>query len=148
MRTLEDIQKDYEIAKKELEPIEKEREKAVKKCNALYYEMENYKLKNGLFQPMSDLEQHKGEYVNHIKLVVKDENGKLSTKDMYNDEIFNIDENGRLHYSSYQYGIMGYSEKDGKYIYAYYGHETEYVFVGYLEVDFEDDEESEETDNE
>lgn len=148
MRTLEDMQRDYEIAKKELEPIEKEREKAVKKCNKLYYEIENYKLKNGLFYPMSDLEQHKGKYVNHIKLVVRDKNGELSTKDMYNDDMFNVDDSGHLHYSSYQCGVMGYSEEDRKYIYSYYGRETEYDFVGYLKADFEDDEESEETDNE
>lgn len=148
MRTLEDIQRDYEIAKKELELIEKEREKAVKKCNELYYEIENYKLKNGLFYPMSDLEQHKGQYVNHIKLVVKDENGELSTKDMYNDEYFKVDKNGHLDYSSYEYGIMSYDEQRKIYSYCCHYCETLYDFVGYLKADFEDDEESEETDNE
>lgn len=148
MRTLEDMQREYEVAKKELEPIEKEREKAVKKCNELYKEMENFKLQNGLFHKMEELEKYKGREISHIELVVRDKNGELSTKDMYNDEIFDVDENGHLHYSSYDFGIMGYEEKTKKYLYQYHYRPTYYDFVGYLEVDFYDDEESEETDNE
>lgn len=147
MRTLEDMQRDYEIAKKELEPIEKERKKALSKCNELREEMENYKLKNGLFHPMSDLEKHKDKEISSIELVERKENGELSIEYMYNHELFRVDENGHLNYSSYERGVMFYDKEKGKYIYAYHYHEMVHDFVGYLKVDFEDDE-SEETDNE
>ena len=142
MRTLEDMQRDYEIAKKELEPIEKEREKAVKKCDELYREMENYKLQNGLFHKMSELEKHKGRRISSIKLVVREKNGKLYIKDMYGDECFRVDKNGHLYYSSWEKGVMIYDESRKKYSYCYHCYESLYDFVGYLEVNFEDEEET------
>lgn len=135
MRTIEDIERDLENAKKEAEPIIEAREKAVKKINQYYHELKQFKMDNGLYHSMSELEKYKGHTVNNIELIEKEKDGTLSSEYMYNDEIFKVDENGHLDYSSYQCGIMSYSEERGKYIYSYYGHETERNFVGFLEID-------------
>lgn len=139
MRTFEDIERDLKNAQEEAKPIIKAREKAVAKINQYYHELEQFKLDNGLYRPMSDLEQCKGKEIYHIKLVQRKEDGTLSCKDMYNDEMFDVDKNGHLYYSSYQCGIMGYSEKDGKYIYTYHGREMEYDFVGFTEISVDDE---------
>lgn len=140
MRTLEDIERDYEKAKAEAEPIIKAREEVVHKCNVLHKEIEDYKIKHGLFNPMSDLEKYKGRKIISIKLVEKDEDGNLSVEDMWNDEIFSVDKDGHLDYSSYNCGVMSYDEQTGKYIYFYHYHSTERDFVGYLDICFEDEE--------
>lgn len=143
MRTLEDIERELEVAKKEAKPLIEARDEAVKKCNKLYQEIEDYKIQNGLYFPMSELEKYKGREISHIKLVVREENGELSTKDMYNHEMFSIDKNGHLDFSSYHFGVMNYDEKTKKYIYSYHYCPTVYDFIGYLEIEFENDEESE-----
>lgn len=141
MRTLEDIERDLEKARKEAEPLIKAREEAVGKCNLLLKEKEQYKIDHVLFHPMSELEKHKGKKIVHIKLVEKSQDGKLCATDMWIDELFSVDSAGHLDYSSYNYGIMQYREKKQKYIYSYYGLETERDFVGYLDVEFEEEDE-------
>ena len=140
-RTLEDIQRDFEKAKTELEPIVKEYNKAIEKKSELEDEMENYKLQHGLYHPMSDLLEHKGKEIYFITLVIRNDDGTLVTKEMYNDEMFSVDEKGHLDYSSYNNGIMFYEEKKEKYSYMYHYRETLYDFVGYLEVEFREDDE-------
>lgn len=144
MRTLEDIQREYEIAKTEAEPLIKAMNKQLKKCNRLYNEIERYKIQHGMYHPMSDLLEHKGKTIENIELVMKNEDGTLKTKYMYNYEMFFIDENGRLDFYSFDTGIMRYDYRKEKYSYMYRGCETLYDFVGYLDVEFREDEEDEE----
>lgn len=136
-RTIEDIQRDFELAKKELEPIEIQRNKAVKKVNHFYKELEQYKLNHGLYRPMSDLKEYIGKSIKHIELVYRDSDGKMQIEDMYNDELFKVDKEGHLDYSSYNCGVMHFN--NGKYIYQYYGHPTEYDFLGFLDIGVEDE---------
>lgn len=142
-RTLEDIERDYEKAKSEAEPFINARDEAVHKCNVLLKEMEDYKIQNGLYHPMSYLKNYKGRDIIHIKLVERDKTGSLKVNDMWNDEYFSIDENGYLDYLSYERGIMDYDKRKGKYIYSYRYCETERDFVGYLDICLEDEEENE-----
>lgn len=140
MRTLEDIERDLEIAREERKPIYKAYEEISKKCYKLKEEATQYKLQNGLFTPMSELEKHKGKSILHFELVVRNEDGSLETKDMWNNEYFKIDENGHLDYSSYICGVMYYDSEIGKYKFDFHYHPTIYDFVGYLEIEFEEDE--------
>ena len=139
-RTLEDIEREYEIVRKELEPIEIEYKKGLNKLSELSDEMEQYKLQHGLYMPMSELEKHMGEKIDYIRLVVRDENGELDTKDFGCDEYFSVDENGHLDYSSYDFGVMFYDNKINKYKHMYYYSTTIYNFVGILEVEFGNEE--------
>lgn len=143
MRTLEDIERDLKNAETEAEPIKKLWEEAVKKCNQLRDEAEQYKINNGLFHPMEELKNHIGKEISHIKLVEKAENGELQSKDMFNYEMFSVDKNGRLDFSSYEMGIMFWDEEKKMYCYSYHYYETYHDFIGYLDVCFEDDEERE-----
>lgn len=140
MRTLEDIERDLEIAKKEAEPIIKARDEAVRKCNALYEEAKQFKMQNGLYTPMSELEKHKGKSISHIELVVRNEDGSMETKDMWRGEILKVDKNGHLDYSDYTSGVMYFNSKIGKYEHDFHYFPTIYDFVGYLEIRFEEDE--------
>ena len=143
MRTLEDIERDLEKAENEAKPIKKLWEEAVKKCNQLRDEAEQYKINNGLFHPMEELKNHIGKKISNIKLVEKTENGELQVNDMYNHEMFSVDKNGHLDFSSYEMGIMSWCEEERMYCYSYHYCRTYHDFVGYLDVCFEDDEECE-----
>ena len=143
MRTLEDIERDLEKAENEAKPIKKLWEEAVKKCNRLRDEAEQYKINNGLFHPMEELKNHIGKEISHIKLVEKTSDGELQSKDMYNYEMFSVDKNGHLDFSSYEMGIMNWCEEKRMYCYSYHYCGTYHDFVGYLYVCFEDDEECE-----
>lgn len=135
-RTIEDIQRDFELAKKELEPIEIQRNEAVKKVNRFYNELEKYKLDHGLYRPMSDLKEYIGKSIKHIKLVYRDSDGKMQIEAIYNDEQFEVDKEGHLDYSSFQCGEMYFY--NGKYMYQDYGLPTEYDFLGFLEISIEE----------
>ena len=117
MRTLEDIERDLEKAENEAKPIKKLLEEAVKKRNLLRGEAEQYKINNGLFHPMEELKNHIGKEIDHIKLVEKTENGELQLNDMYNYEMFSVDKNGHLDFSSYEMGIMFWDDKKQMYCY-------------------------------
>ena len=140
MRTLEDIERDLKNAEIEAEPIKKLWEEAVKKCNLLRDEAEQYKINNGLFHPMEELKKHIGKEISHIKLVEKTENGELQVKDMFNYEMFSVDKNGHLHFSSYEMGVMGWDEDRIMYCYSYHYFEEYHDFIGYLDICFEDEE--------
>lgn len=137
MRTLEDIERDLEIARKEEEPLAKALGEASNKRRKLENELRQYKLQNGLFTPMSELENHKGKSIFHIELVVRNEDGSLETKDMWGDEIFKVDENGHLDYSDYMSGVMYFNSEIGKYEHDFHYYPTICDFVGYLEIKFE-----------
>lgn len=136
-RTLEDIERDLALAKEELEPIQEARDKAARKVSDFRDELEKYKLNNGMYHPMSDLNQYIGCNISSIKLVERDEDGSLDTDDMYGDEYFKIDENGHLDYSSEFGGVMDYDEKIGKYVMLCHYFRTEHDYVGFLELRLE-----------
>lgn len=140
MRTLKEIERDLEIAKKKEEPLVKALGEASNKRRKLEDELQQYKLQNGLFTSMSELEKHKGKLISHIKLVARNEDGGLETKDMYGGEYFKVDKNGHLDYFSYIGGVMYFNSKIGKYEHDFHYHPTIYDFVGYLEIEFEEDE--------
>lgn len=136
MRTLEDIERDLEIAEKGQEAIMDADDEAVKKYRILREEAREYKLQNGIFTPISELEKHKGKSISYIELVVRNEDGSLETEDMYGDEHFNINEKGHLNYSSYENGVMYYNSEIGKYEFDFHCIPIIYDFIGYLEVKF------------
>lgn len=140
MRTLEEIEMDLEIARKEEEPLAKALGEASNKRRKLEDELRQYKLQNGLFMPMSELEKHKGKSISHIELVVRNEDGSLEAKDVWGGEILKVDENGHLHYSDYISGIMYFNSEIGKYEHDFHYYPTIYDFVGYLKIRFKEDE--------
>lgn len=138
MRTIEIIEKELLEAKEELKPIEQMRDKVLEKVNALSLEAEKFKIDNGLFRPMSDLKEYAGKEISCISLVVKKDDGTLAKKEMYNCEMFEVDEDGHLDFSSFECGVMHYDKKLQKYVYYYHFKKTEYDFVGFLEIELED----------
>ena len=139
MRTLEDIERDLALAREELQPLQEARDVAVKKVNSFYYEKKKYILDHGMFHPISELENYIGRKIDSIDLVERMEDGSLDTDRMYNDEMFSIDENGHLCFSSYDSGVMDFDEKLGKYVMWCHFHRTEHDYVGYLDLELEDD---------
>lgn len=139
-RTLEIMMEELRLAKEERKPLSEAIEVINKKIRKLDNEIEAYKLNNGLYHPMSELANYKGKDISHIILVERDKDGALDIEYMYNDEIFEVTDNGHLYYSSYSGGITQYREEDGKYYHHYYGHSTPHEYVGFLEIELEDDE--------
>ena len=142
-RTLQDIDKDIEILEKELKPIRDKAKAISSKISALKYEKEQYRLKNGLFEPMSNLLNHIGKRIISIELVERLGNGTLKVKEIYGDDIFEIDKNGHLDYSSYFGGVMDFEIETGKYVEYRHYHRIEYDFVGYLSLTLENEEQYE-----
>ena len=127
-RTLEIMEIELDSAKKQFEPLKK-------KISELEREIEKYKLDNTLYYPMSELVNYKGKYVRSITLVERNEDGTLDTDFMYDDDIFEIDDDGHLYYSSYSGGIISYDNKAEKYVHMYYGHPEYHDYVGFTEID-------------
>lgn len=138
-RTLEIMMEELRLAKEERKPLSEAIEVVNKKIKNLNNEIEMYKLINRLYHLMSELANYKGKEISHIVLVERNEDGTFSTEYMYNDEMFSVDENGHLDYYSYACGVMHYDEKIGKYVEWCHYHRTEHDYVGFLEIELEDD---------
>lgn len=131
-RTLEIMEAELNAANEQFEPLKK-------KISELKREIERYKLDNALYHPMSELMNYKGKNIYSINLVEKMRDGKLTTDYMYADEWLEVTDDGYLHYSSYAGGIMDYNKDDEKYYHCYYGHSTPHEYVGFLEIEVEED---------
>ena len=136
--TLEIMMEELRLAKKERKPLSKAIDVVNEKISNLENEIEKYKLDNGLYHPMSDLNKYIGKEISSITLVKKNKDGSLATKYMYNDEIFDVDKDGHLYYSSYDCGVMHYDEKINKYVKWFHFSKTEHDYVGFLEIELQD----------
>ena len=137
-RTYEDIRKDLNDAKEELKPVSKEYRNLIKKVVSLKKELEKYEVNNGLFYPMSDLNKYIGKEISSIKLVERKNDGTLEVEEIINDEMFSVDKNGHLNFSSYESGVMSYDEKLEKYVEYYHCFRTVHDYIGFLKIEFED----------
>lgn len=137
-RTLEDMYKDLNSAQEKLKPLDEVASSIRKEISNLEDEIEKYKLDNALYHPMSELCNYKGKHISYIDLVERDEDGALSVERIYNDEMFSIDQDGHLDYSSYDYGIMDYDKKTNKYVEWFHYHRTEHDYVGFMELKLRD----------
>lgn len=137
-RTLEVMMEELRLVREERKPLSEAIGKIDKKISNLNKEIETYKLNNGLYHPMSELANYKGKYVRSIDLVERDEDGTLRTDFMYDDDIFEIDNNGHLYYSSYEGGITEFDDEAKKYVHMYYGYPTYHDYVGFTEIKIRD----------
>ncbi len=131
-RTLDIMEAELKATKEQIKPLEKKRLE-------LEREIQSCKLENTLYHPMSELINYKGREVYSITLVEKRADGKLTTDYMYNDEIFKVTDDGHLHYSSYEGGVMDYYEEDEKYYHCYWGRSTPHEYVGFLDIEVGDE---------
>lgn len=138
-RTLNDMMNDLESAKKEYESLQKVADKALKKVNKINKEIEKYKIDNKLYYPMSELSKYIEREIIYIDLIEKTKSGGLTVKRIYNDEMFSVDENGHLHYSSYNCGVMDYDENINKYVEWCHYFRNEHDYIGFLELKLEED---------
>ena len=133
-RTLEDMYADLNSAEERLKPLDEVVTAIRKGISSLEDEIEKYKLDNAMYHPMSDLCKYKGKQISYIDLVERDEDGALSVERIYNDEIFGIDLDGYLSYSSYDYGVMDYDTQINKYVWWRHFNRIEYDYVGFMEL--------------
>ena len=135
------MERTLEIMEEELKLIKQEYDVLNKKRQNLEIEIEEYKLNNGLYHPMSELINYIGKDIDSIKVVIRNEDGTLETDFLYCDEIFEVDEYGQLYYSSYSGGIIEYDNDAHKYVHMYYCRPTYYDYVGFMDLKLEDDDE-------
>ena len=88
---------------------------------------------------MSELINYLGKKIDSITLVERDKDGALHTDFMYGDEIFEVDEYAHLYYSSFSGGVMGYDNETKMYEHLYYGRPTYHDYVGFLEIEIDED---------
>ena len=138
---MKEIERTLNIMEAELKSICEQLCPLQKNKIELERDIRNFKLENALYHPMSELANYKGREIRSITLVEKMRDGKLGTEYMYNDEYFEVTDGGHLHYSSYQGGCMDYYEEDGKYRHYYYGHATLHDYIGFLEIELEEERE-------
>lgn len=88
--------------------------------------------------PMSNLSNYIDKEIYSIELVERNDDGSVDVVDIVNDEIFYVDKQRHLVFSSYLSGVMSYDNSIGKYVTYYYGSRTEHDFVGFLSIEVED----------
>lgn len=133
-RTLAVMEEELKIVQSGFDTLRQKKE-------ALENEIRKYKLDNELYHPMSELINYLGKHISSITLVERDEDGALDTDFMYCDEIFEVDEYAHLYYSSWTEGVMNYDNDTKMYVHSYYGRPTYHDYVGFLEIEVEDDDE-------
>lgn len=137
-RTLDVMMEELCLVKEEKKPLSEAIDVLNKKIAQLDNEIEAYKLNNGLYHPMSELENYKGREILNITLVERNEDGALETEYIYGDEMFEVDKNGHLDFSSYNCGVMSYDEKIGKYVEYFHYCREEHDYVGFLDITLRD----------
>lgn len=130
-RTLENMVKQLKLTEEAIKPL-------AEKAKKLRRDIEQYKLDNALFHPMSDLIHYAGREIRSIELVERCEDGTLDTDYKFLDEIFRVDEDGRLYYSSWDYGIIEYDDNAHQYVHMYHGYPTYYDYIGFTEIELND----------
>lgn len=138
-RTLEDMYKDLNSARERLKPLDEAANNIRKEISNLKDEIEKYKLDNALYHPMSYLCNYKGREISYIDVVERHTDGTLSVERIYNDELFCVDEDGHLDYSSYNFGVMDYDTKINKYVKWCHFNRTEYDYVGFMELELREE---------
>lgn len=88
--------------------------------------------------PMSNLSDYIDKEIYSIELVERNDDGSVDVVDIVSDELLYVNKQGHLVLSSYLGGVMSYDDSIGKYVKYYYGHRTEYDFVGFLNIEFEE----------
>lgn len=131
-----EIKEKIRLLQEELEPVDIQRREILNKIIALDKELRKERLLSGDYHPMSDLENHKGEFISSIELVFKDDKGELKTEDIYGDEFFRVDMYGHLDYSSQVGGILVYDDSENSYSWWKNYKKISYNFIGYLDVEF------------
>lgn len=135
---LQEIKDRIEKQKAIYRQIREQCDKEQKKLFKLEDKLEKYRLKHGMFYPLSKLAEFKNEIDNilSIEFVQRTKNGKFKIKKIVNDDLFFINDDGTFRYSSYENGIIDKTE-DGKWYHHYYGSYRKLDdFVGFLSIEF------------
>lgn len=119
-----------EINQRELEPLYNEVKNLVKQKNKYIVETKKYKT-----FPLD--KEFFGKRISNITFI----NQKCETEGFYDDDVFYVDGNGYPYYSSYENGILSYSKEDGKFIFMRYGLKYEKDFIGYIEINIDEEDE-------
>jgi hypothetical protein len=135
-RTLDNMLKDLELAKKELVLLLEAITVAEHRVDDIRKEIDTYKLSNRMYHPMSELLNYKGKRLDYIELVEINKSGTLSTDCFYNDELLKIDNDGHLFYSSSDFGILEYNEEKDRYEKWYHYYCNEHNYVGFMKISF------------
>lgn len=130
-KALEDMIKQLKLTEEAMKPL-------AEKATKLRRDIKQYKLDNALYRPMSDLIHYAGRDIRSIELVERCEDGTLDTDYKFCDEIFEVDGNGRLYFSSWDYGIIEYDNDKHKYVHMYHGYPTYYDYIGFMEIELKD----------
>lgn len=133
------MERTLDIMEAELKAINEQLKSLHKKRTEFEREIRQYKLENALYHPMSELINYIGREISHITLVEKKEDGKLVIDVICNDEMLKVTDRGHLYYSSYKGGIIHYYKADGKYYHHYYGNSKPHDYVGFLDIEVNDE---------
>jgi hypothetical protein len=119
-----------EIDKQNIEPLREERKKFENEREEYIYKNKKYNL-----FPLDK------EYINKelSSVAFMCEDGSIDEE--YKDELFYVDRDGYPYYSSYSYGITSYDKETNSFYHYYYGSRTKKNYIGYIEIEFEEDEE-------
>ena len=117
-----------EINERELEPLYNEIKNLVKQRNKHIVETKKYKT-----FPLD--KKYSGKQISSITFI----NLKGETESFYDDELFYVDDDGFPYYSSYNAGILEYSKEDKMFYFMRYGHRYDKDFIGYIEIDIDEE---------
>ena len=114
-----------EINKTQLEPL-------YNRVTSLKKQKNKYIVENKLYKTFPLDKKYVEKCISNITFIT----AKGETEEYFDDELFWVDKHGFPYYSSYENGILEYSQSDKKFIHMYHGFPTKKDFIGYIEIDF------------
>lgn len=140
---LNKMREDLSLSEKELKLLEEEiyrldnkRFKMMTSIELLRDKINQYRLNNGLYHPMSELSNHIGKSVRNICLVKRKDDGVLDIEWIEHKAVFDVYKDGTLVcFDGYDY-YLRYDDRIKKYI-KEYDHRIEWIdYVGFMSIEF------------
>lgn len=138
-KMIEDLnlsEKELKLLEEEIYRLDNKRFKMMTSIELLRDKINQYRLNNGLYHPMSELLNHIGKSVLSICLVKRKDDGTLDTEWIGHKAVFDVYEDGTLvSFDGYDY-YLRYDDRIKKYI-KEYDHRMEWIdYVGFMSIEF------------
>jgi hypothetical protein len=137
-KMIEDLnlsEKELKLLEEEIYRLDNKRFKMMTSIELLRDKINQYRLNNGLYHPMSELSNHIGKSVRNICLVKRKDDGALDIEWIEHKAVFDVYKDGTLVcFDGYDYHIE-YSNSLKKYV--KYDHGIELIdYVGFMSIEF------------
>ena len=123
---------------KQIKDLSKQSKSLDKKIAATERQLLKLRLDNSCWYPLCVLKNYKGheDEIWNVSFVAEEDDGTLFIKEIFNDELLTISDDGTFEFSSFENGIIDYDEEKKRYVHHYHHYETDLPkLVGIYEIE-------------